>query len=362
MSSSQDSVLLRIQTRLQAFPWFIIILTTFLLIISLVHLYSVDPMGKFNDQLNWIILGSLLFFFVSFSLDAWILKQFAPVFYGVMVLCLLAVDILGKSAKGAERWLSLGPFRVQPSEFAKLATLIMVARVMVDYHNSKDLWKIALVIIIPTFLTWIQPDLGTASMILFIGVFQVFFLPIPQKLIIRGIGFVLFLIYFLWEFYFYDYQKQRILNFLNPMLDPKGTGYHSIQSMIAVGSGKFWGKGFRQGTQGQLHFLPERHTDFIFSVWAEEHGFLGCLVFFLLYGIFLIALMAIIQRMKDPFSSLVTLGIWGFFLLHFAINIGMVLGLFPVVGVPLSLMSYGGSHMMVCMLSLGIVVSLAQKK
>jgi rod shape determining protein RodA len=165
-----------------------------------------------------------------------------------------------------------------------------------------------------------------------------------------------------WNFVLYDYQKQRVINFINPMGDPKGAGYHSIQSMIAVGSGGVWGRGFQQGTQSQLNFLPERHTDFIFSVWAEEHGFVGCLVIFVLYFALVLQIFQIAERARDTFASMVALGVAGFFIFHFIVNIAMVLGVFPVVGVPLSLISYGGTHMLTALACIGLLIAVERRR
>ena len=360
-----------LKDRLRGIPWGLLITAYALIFIGLFNLYSatgadVSPY-RFNDQVNWVILGTFALIFWGLILDLRSIERLTVLGYIVVCLMLLAVDLTGQITKGSQRWLVLGPIRVQPSELAKFIVILIVARSFgfvkgVQEFTLLNLWRQIFFILVPFLLILIQPDLGTASLVLLIGCFQIAFVRVEWKsiavVVVTGLSSAILA----WNFVLYDYQKLRVLNFINPMRDPKGAGYHSIQSMIAVGSGGVWGRGFQQGTQSQLSFLPERHTDFIFSVWAEEHGFVGCVVLFALYLALMLQIFQVAERARDTFSSIVALGVAGFFLFHFFVNVAMVLGMFPVVGVPLSLVSYGGTHMLTLMSCLGLLVAVERKR
>jgi rod shape determining protein RodA len=357
--------------KLRGIPWALLITVYALLGIGLFNLYSasgadVSPY-RFNDQFNWVLIGTGGLIFWGLILDLRSIERLT--FFGYIVVCLLllAVDLRGDFSKGAQRWLAVGPIRLQPSELAKFIIILITAKSFllvkgVHEFTLLTLWRQILLVGLPFLLILVQPDLGTASLVLFIAMMQIAFVRVDWKsiMIVGATGLTVSLL--AWNFVLYDYQKMRVLNFLNPMRDPKGAGYHSIQSMIAVGSGGVWGRGFQQGSQSQLNFLPERHTDFIFSVWAEEHGFVGCLFVFALYIALILQIFQIAERSRDTFSTLVSLGVAGFFIFHFLINVSMVLGVFPVVGVPLSLISYGGTHMITTLCCVGLLVAVERKR
>lgn len=360
-----------LKDRSQGVPWYLLIVTYAIISLGLFNLYSstnanVNP-SIFYDQIKFIFVGTVLLIFIGIATQFKNIEHASLAAYIIVCLLLLAVDVFGKSAKGAERWLAIGPIRLQPSEFAKLTIILIMARSFQAMKNCgefiiRDLWKQILFILAPFLLILMQPDLTTASLILLIASVQILTTKVRAKSIGLVCLFVLSFVIIAWNFILYDYQKQRVATFLNPMLDPKGSGYHAIQSMIAVGSGEFWGQGFGQGSQAKFNFLPERHTDFAFSVWAEEHGFIGCFALILLFTILITQIFQIAERTKDAFSACVTVGVGAFFIFHFLINIAMVLGIFPVAGVPLTFVSYGGTHMITALSCIGLLVGVERKR
>jgi rod shape determining protein RodA len=360
-----------IKERFRGTPWSLIATVYLLIALGMFNLFSATGAeaapARFNDQAQWVLLGSLAMIFWGVMVDIRSIERLSVFSYLIVCALLLAVDISGQIAKGSQRWLALGPVRIQPSEMAKFVIILITARSFgfvkgVSEFTLLTLWRQVLVIGIPFLLVLVQPDLGTAGLVLLIGCFQLAFVRINWTSIAIVVVSGLTLSIIAWNFVLYDYQKLRVLNFINPMRDPKGAGYHSIQSMIAVGSGGVWGRGFQQGTQSQLNFLPERHTDFAFSVWAEEQGFIGCVVIFGLYLLLLLQIFQVAEKARDTFSSLIALGVAGFFFFHFFINVAMVLGFFPVVGVPLSLVSYGGSHMLTVMSCVGLLIAVERRR
>lgn len=360
-----------LKDRFRGTPWSLLATVYLLVAIGLFNMYSasgadVSP-GRFNDQFQWVLLGTLGMVFWGVMLDVRTIERLSVFSYIIVCALLLAVDISGQIAKGSQRWLSIGPVRIQPSELAKFVIILITARSFtfvkgVHEFTLLTLWRQIVVVGIPFLLVLVQPDLGTAGLVLLIACFQIAFVRVNWTSIAIVVFSSLSLSVIAWNFVLYDYQKLRVLNFLNPMRDPKGAGYHSIQSMIAVGSGGVWGRGFQQGTQSQLSFLPERHTDFAFSVWAEEQGFVGCVVVFGLYLLLLLQIFQVAEKARDSFSALLALGVAGFFLFHFFINVAMVLGFFPVVGVPLSLVSYGGSHMLTVLSCIGLLIAVERRR
>jgi rod shape determining protein RodA len=283
---------------------------------------------------------------------------------------LAGVAFFGKKVLGARRWLQLGPMQIQPSEFVKLAVIIVLARwftrdetgVRKGYYGLFDLWRPFLLIIVPVGLVLKQPDLGTALVTFAVAMTMVMFAKVKWRdlivMVAAGVGGSVLA----WNRFLKPYQKQRVLTFLNPEAYAKGAGYHAIQSVIAVGSGQWSGKGWGEGTQNQLAFLPEQHTDFIFSVWAEEHGFLGGVLLIALYAFLVLAALDVAANARDKFGSFLALGIAGLFFWHAFINIGMVTGVLPVVGVPLPLFSYGGSSVVADMLGIGILLNVSLRR
>lgn len=289
------------------------------------------------------------------------LKQFAKPLYIINLLMLVAVMFLGTSALGAQRWIQLGPVTIQPSEFSKLIMIICLAAIISDHIDDlssfKKLFPIALFVGIPFLLVLKQPDLGTSLVFLAITLGMLFIANINMKLLRNIFAACVVMAPISW-FFMKDYQKSRILVFLDPNSDPFGAGYHIIQSKIAIGSGLLFGKGLFQGTQSQLNFLPENHTDFIFSVIGEELGFLGCIFILALYFVLVYRALLTAKECKDSFGMLIAVGVmsmWGFQIL---INVGMTCGIMPVTGIPLPFMSYGVSALTTNMMSLGLLLSI----
>ncbi|MBM3249235.1 MAG: rod shape-determining protein RodA [Candidatus Omnitrophica bacterium] len=319
-------------------------------------------------QLLWLIFALLLFIAAANLSYRW-LWDGTYVLYGIAVLFLLLVFILGIVRLGAQRWLRIAWFNFQPSEFAKLIVAIFMAR----YFSKKGREEIVLsssgfgivrgliipflFVAFPMALVIEQPDLGSGLMIFFLFIAMLYLTRVRLKYIVGFISAGLLLAPFLWHF-LRGYQKDRLLVFLNPNIDPLGAGYTVIQSKIAIGSGGFFGKGWLSGTQSQLHFLPESHTDFIFATYAEEWGFLGCMVLFTLYYLLLRKGLEVAERTQDYFGKLLAYGITLLLGIQVFVNIAMNLGLAPVVGLPLPLMSYGGSSMIITFMALGILVNI----
>ncbi|UAJ65914.1 peptidoglycan glycosyltransferase MrdB [Candidatus Schneideria nysicola] len=281
--------------------------------------------------------------------------------YIICILLLILVKLFGPINKGAQRWLNLSFLRFQPSEMAKIAVPLMVVRFINrdSYPPSFKATLIILVIIfIPTLLVATQPDLGTAILIAISGLFILFLSGISWKSIMITLSLFTAFLPILWNFFMHNYQRDRIMILFSPDLDPLGSGYHIIQSKIATGSGGFTGKGWLHGTQSQLEFLPERHTDFIFAVLGEELGFIGVLLLLVLYlGIIIRGLIIAIQA-QNTFGRVITGSIILTLFAYVFINIGMVTGILPIVGIPLPLISYGGSSLIVLMASFGMIMSI----
>ena len=288
------------------------------------------------------------------------LKRWTPWLFGLGLALLVAVLVAGEIGKGAQRWLDLGLFRFQPSEVMKLAMPMMVAWYLSDHPlppNGKRLAIAVTIIAVPTLLIAKQPDLGTALLVASAGIFVLLFAGIPWRLVLGFLGLAAAGAPVLWYF-MHDYQRQRVLTFLNPEHDPLGAGYHIIQSKIAIGSGGLYGKGWLNGTQSQLNFLPERSTDFIFAAYAEEFGLLGVLVLLAIYLFIIMRGLLIAAQAQDSFTRLLAGSLVMTFFIYVFVNIGMVTGLLPVVGLPLPLVSYGGTSMVTLMAAFGILMSI----
>ena len=298
----------------------------------------------------------------------WFWRNMALLAYGVSLALLVAVDMFGEVGMGAQRWIDLGPIRLQPSELMKVS-LVMLLAAYYDWLPLKRVSHIFWVLLpvvfisIPTLLTLSQPDLGTALLLLIGGATVMFAAGVHwayfATVIAAGVG-AIYAVFVsrgtTWQL-LKDYQYRRIDTFLDPSNDPLGAGYHITQAKIALGSGGWTGRGFMQGTQSRLNFLPEKHTDFIFTTLAEEFGFVGASTLLALYALIIFFCVVSAVNNRDRFASLVTLGITMTFFLFFAVNMSMVMGLAPVVGVPLPLVSYGGSAMLVLLLAFGLVQS-----
>lgn len=318
----------------------------------------------YQRQLIWGLLGTggmllaMVFDYRQLRNLAW------PFFLCTMVLLLL-VPIMGKTVYGAKRWLSLGFMSIQPSELAKLAVLILAARLLARTGNPlgwKEFCTVLAVGLLPAALIISQPDLGTTLLILLILGGMILFHGVKGYVFKTCLLAAPCIGAFMWFVGMHDYQRQRILTFLNPGDDPRGTGYHILQSRIAIGSGEIWGKGYGEGTQSQLRFLPERHSDFAVAVFGEEWGFVGCVALVTLYSLFLLSIFSTAVQAKDRFGSMLVVGVFFYFFWQICINMGMVIGLMPVVGIPLPFISYGGSATLVNFLLLGIVLNVSMRR
>ncbi|WP_425045111.1 rod shape-determining protein RodA [Primorskyibacter sp. S87] len=338
--------------------------------VGFLMLYSVAG-GSFTPwaepQMKRFVMGLTVMLIVA-MVPIWFWRNMAVVAYALSIVLLIAVELVGTVGMGAQRWIDLGFMRLQPSELTKI-TLVMLLAAYYDWlpanKTSRPIWVLIPVVMIlfPTFLVLRQPDLGTSILLLAAGGGLMFLAGVHwayfAAVIAAGVGLVTAVFKSRgtdWQL-LKDYQYRRIDTFLDPSTDPLGAGYHITQSKIALGSGGWTGRGFMQGTQSRLNFLPEKHTDFIFTTLAEEFGFLGGFSLLGLYTLIIVFCTATALATRDRFSSLVTLGIALNFFLFFAVNMSMVMGLAPVVGVPLPMVSYGGSAMLVLMVAFGIVQS-----
>lgn len=352
----------------------LIIVILALNVIGLINLYSAthgptstDVASLFISQIMWLIVGWTVFLVITL-LDYSIVSRIALVIYILNLGAIIYVTFFGKVALGAQRWIDLGFFRYQPSETMKLALIMLMAKILSTRNTLgsgmgfKEMFTPLIALGIPFVFVVEQPDLGTAMMLAAIGGSMVIFAKVKRIIMASAIVLGIIALPIAWKFVLHDYQKNRILTFLSPTSDPRGTGYNSIQSKIAVGSGRFFGKGFMKGTQSQLEFLPERHTDFIYSVLSEEHGFVGSIAVIGLFCFLFITGIRIATNARDKFGALLTVGVLCYVFWHMFVNIGMVIGLLPIVGVPLPLLSYGGSSMLTTMAGLGIVSSVAYRR
>jgi rod shape determining protein RodA len=339
-----------------------ILLLSFFGLIILYSAGSASP-DVISKQFGKLLLG-LFILIICAHIPPHKYKVLAPWFFGIILMLLLFVLGLGAISKGAQRWLSLGLFRFQPAEIMKIAMPMMLGWYL-DNKNLPPSFSTIMVclilIIFPTILTALQPDLGTALIIFFSGIMVVFLSGIRWRNIILSLGCVAAIAPVLWHF-LHTYQKNRVLTFLNPERDPLGSGYHIIQSKIALGSGGFFGKGWLHGTQAHLQFLPEHATDFIFSVGGEEFGFVGCLLLLSIFTYITGRMLYISMHADDTFSRLVSGGLTLTFFISFFVNIGMVSGILPVVGLPLPLVSFGGSSILVLMAIFGVISSFYTNK
>jgi len=353
------------------FNWKLFFLEVTLFAIGIFNLISattVDDksLGLYKNQLLWFGVGMgitaiILFFHYSFF------SRMAYFIYFGNILLLVAVLIMGQENLGAKRWLGIGGMGIQPSEFMKISLVICLAKYFENDKNIggyrlTELITPALITLVPVGLIVIQPDLGTALILVFTAITMLLFLKIHPRTLFFLVLAAAIAAPIAYQFGLKPYQKKRVTAFLNPASDPYGANYNTLQSKIAVGSGKLFGKGYKQGTQSQLNFLPEHHTDFIFSVFCEEHGFLGAGFLLLLYVSLLLSGASIAFSSNDKFGMLLALGITTIFFWHVFINLAMVTGMLPVVGVPLPFMSYGGSFLITAMTAVAFLLNVSSKK
>ncbi len=300
------------------------------------------------------------------TFNYYVLERLAYPVYFFTVALLIWVLIVGKVMSGSQRWLSLGPISFQPSELAKIAIVLVLAKFFSERggnreYRLRDLWLPFVLTAIPCFLILKEPDLGTALFLGMISISVVLIAKVYWKSLVIFVGSFFLATPLIW-FGLKEYQQRRVLSFLSPDMDPLGAGYHVNQSKIAIGSGQFWGKGFLKGTQTRLHFLPEQHTDFAFSVLAEEWGLVGSAVLLLIYLFIILWGLNIAKSSKDRFGSIVAVGIVTIVFWQVVINVGMVTGLLPVVGIPLLLFSYGGSSLISTMAAMGILMNISMRR
>lgn len=368
--------MLNIDRRLiKNFDWITFSLVILLSVIGIMTIYSAtrpllpdEQSGYHIKQIYWLLIGvAALFLIVSFDY-IW-LSRFAYPLYIAGICLLLAVLIMGKTGMGAQRWLNIGPLSFQPSEFFRLIFIIFIARYFITIHGN-----IGLISTVKIFLSFVfaplvillkQPDLGTAVILSIIFLSLSIAKGLQKKvialLIILGIISIPFIGNIFWEG-LKDYQKNRLVAFIEPDADPAGIGYHINQSKIAIGSGKFFGKGYLKGTQGPFRFLPEKQTDFIFAVFAEEWGFLGSFLLLLVYLALILRGLDTALKAKDEFGKLLATGITFMFATYFIINVGMTLGTMPVVGIPLPFMSYGGTALLSNFIAAGVLINIRTRR
>ena len=353
-----------ITNRIANLNWYLICLIIALASIGSIMLYSAAG-GSFYPWLGRQLIHFLIFLPLMIIIavtDIRLLFKTAYICYFAALLLLVIVAIKGYNSMGATRWFRFGGINIQPSELMKVCMVFALAKYFYKMEadnigKNKYLIIPIFIIIVPTLLVFNQPDLGTAAILVMTGVVMLFIAGVKMiNFIIVGIA-GLIAIPFLWFFVLYDYQKNRILNFLNPNNDPSGSGYNIIQSKIAIGSGGLKGKGFLNGTQGQLDFLPERQTDFIFTMLAEELGFIGGVITIIIYSLIIYIGISMTLKIKHQFGRLLVMGIITIFFFHMFINIGMVMGLVPVVGAPLPLISYGGTITATMLIGFGLLLN-----
>ena len=356
----------------QYFDWGLLGLAILIGCVGLATLYSAvtaeTPAPQkivFYKQLIWFAVG-LAAMFTAFLFNYKLLDRWSPSIYVICIIVLIAVLFIGKYVGGSKRWLILGPLSVQPSELVKLAVIAILARYYSKDANTRgftlrELIRPFALILIPFLLIVRQPDLGTAMLLVLITGSMTLFVKIERRSLITLIASGAIIVPMVW-FFLKEYQKQRILVFLNPDRDPLGAGYHIIQSKIAIGSGIFTGKGFLKGTQNALSFLPEEHTDFIFSVLAEEWGFVGSLVLVLLFLALIFWGLNVAIACREPFGTILAVGITAMIFWQVLINIGMAMGLMPVVGVPLPFVSYGGSSVITIAIGIGLLLNVSMRR
>ena len=342
--------------------WTLLLVTLIICAVGILQIYSAtretDYTSAWWKQILYIV-GGLIFMWIAMTIDYHSLLHWVGPLYGVSVVALLVTGLVGQRAYGSTRWIPL-PFGIhlQVSEFVKLVIILLVARYLTDLKTEElEIWemaKLAGMVAIPAALVLLQPDLGTSLTYLAVLVTGAFLAGLSWKYV-AAIAMVALLVLPLGSLFLKDYQKARLVSFMDPERDPRGTGYQLIQSQIAVGSGGMFGKGVTKGTQTQLRFLPVPHKDFIFSAFAEEHGFVGVIFALALYFVMIMRIVQNAQTAPDPVGVYICMGVAGLLLFHILVNVGMVAGIMPVTGIPLPFMSAGGSSVWSSFLALGLV-------
>ena len=345
-------------------PLLVIVLGIFCVGMLAVYSAGFDFPGRFADHLRNIVI-SVFAIIIFASISPQIAQRIALPLYLLGVILLIGVELFGITKNGSTRWLNLGITVIQPSEIMKIAVPLMLAWFFQHYEEriaSREFIIAFIVLCIPAGFVFLQPDLGTALLIMATGLYVIFLAGFPWKMIILFFTSGLLSLPLVWNFVLHDYQRERVLTLIDPAADPLGKGFHIIQSMIAIGSGGFLGKGLLQGTQSHLEFIPERTTDFIFAVFSEEFGFLGNMILLFLYFCFLMRGLMIARNAPSLFTRLLAGAITLMCFTYIFVNIGMVSGILPVVGVPLPLVSYGGTAFMTIGVSVGILMSIKRHR
>ncbi|MDR1701874.1 MAG: rod shape-determining protein RodA [Sporomusaceae bacterium] len=344
----------------------LLILTSLVVIGSATHINtpSEDRYWFVERQGTSILINCLLIFFIL-HFDYKNLEKFSWVLYLFNLAILIAVMFVGQSALGAQRWIQIGSFSIQPSEFSKIIMIISLARLLdknvTNLNSFKGIIPVFAFVGLPFLLVLKQPDMGTSLVFLAILFGMIFVAGVNLKHLMAILGAGLALLPLFWYF-LKDYQKQRLMVFIDPNVDPLGSGYHIIQSKIAIGSGMIFGKGLFNGTQSQLNFLPENHTDFIFAVIGEELGFIGAVIILILYLIILLRCIKIAESARDNFGTLLAAGIASMLSFHILVNVGMTAGIMPVTGIPLPFMSYGVSSLTTNLISVGLLLNIYMRR
>ena len=354
----------------QNFDYLVLGLVLCIAAMGIINLYSAgynrgEGTPLYIRQCYWLAMGLALMFLTLFY-DYRHLEKLGYPFYFLSILTLVGVMVAGKMVAGSRRWLLLGPFSFQPAELAKIAVILALAtyfnrRPRLEAMRLKDLAVPGLLVLVPVALIIKQPDLGSGILVALVAGSMILFVGVRWRTL-AGLALAMALCSPVVWILLKDYQRQRVLTFFNPEKDPLGAGYHILQSMIAVGSGQFWGKGFLQGTQSQLYFLPEQHTDFVFSVFAEEWGFVGSTLLLLLFAGLALWGLGVARDCKERFGHFLALGVTALIFWQIFINLCMVTGVLPVVGIPLPLFSYGGSSLVTTLLGLGFLFNIHMRR
>jgi len=354
------------------FDWTLLILVLIICTVGVLNIYSagyslsgVKTNPFYVKQLQWILIGFFCMS-VAFCIDYRLISQYAYVLHGMAVFFLVIVFFYGYATHGSQRWITLGSFSFQPSELVKLSLILALAKYFDDHkltegYHLRELLIPLLFLFVPFILILKQPDLGTGLILLIVSASIFLFVGIRLKSIACVLSLAVFMMPVGWYF-MKEYQRERVLTFLNPERDPLGSGYHIIQSMIAIGSGGILGKGFLKGTQTQLQFLPEQQTDFVFSVFAEEWGFLGAAILIVLFMSLILWALKISIHSRDFLGTLIAFGLASLLFWEIFINIGMVLGMMPVVGIPLPFFSYGGSAIVSLLTCIGLLLNVSMRR
>jgi len=358
---------------MDSFDWRFLGLIAAILSLGMLSIYSVTSVQTvagtpmYVKQLTWIAIGCVAFV-AMLVVDYHKISRLAYVLYALLLVLLIVVLVAGKTSRGAQRWIPIGPFVFQPSEFAKLVLVMTLATYYTRSPRQGWMQRVVMpgLIMLPGLLLILkQPDLGSGLTYFSIYVSMLLVVGMRSKAMGTLLLFAVMLFPFAWELVWgslHDYQRQRITTFVDPAYDTGGKGYHGLQSRIAIGSGELLGKGLHGGTQSQLKFLPEGHTDFVFAVFAEEWGFLGVLVLLGLFaGLFWLSL-EIALKAKDMLGALLAAGLIAMLAFCLVINIGMTAGLFPIVGIPLPLMSYGGSSIVATLAAFGLLLNIKRRR